>query len=99
MAANFRLLDYPAEMVPFVDMFLDQYKFNDKCHNISPHLLWERICDALLCCKFQQPCEYAKVFELPKDEQRRLIKCLGHRIGVWDLHVYYELRCRLFCKK
>jgi hypothetical protein len=88
---NFRRLDYPPQMVPFVDDFLDQYDYNTKATKISPFTLWQNLCCALLDCKFKQPCKYAYVRDLPEKHTDMLIKCMGHRIGVWDLHVYYEM--------
>lgn len=90
-APRFRMEDYPPQMVPFVESFLDQFDYNSKASTVSPHVLWGRVCDALLSCGFKQPCELKRVADLPEDQQLMLIKCLGHRVGVWDMHVYYAL--------
>lgn len=53
--------------------------------------LFKKVIIDLLNTKFKQPYEYDFVKDLPEEQRFLLIKCLGHNIGVWDLHMYYRI--------
>lgn len=91
MKSNFRQKEYPGEMSYFVKDFLNQYDYNMKAMKTEALFMFVKVCRDLLKCDFKQPCKYQKVKDLPEDEKDLLIKCLGHQIGVWDLHIYYHL--------
>lgn len=109
MNFDFQKIDYPREMDNFVNMFLDNYDYNSKAkaEKEDAYNLFYKTIKSLLNTHFNKSLKkdkrnktwekypYDKVSDLPKDEIMLLVKCLGHNIGVWDLHAYYYI---WFCK-
>ena len=91
LSYNFQEIDYPDEMQVFIDLWLDNYDYNEKAVRIEAFDLFKKVIVDLLYSKFQQPSEYEYVKDLPEEERFLLIKCLGHNIGIWDLHMYYKV--------
>jgi len=91
MKEEFRKREYPWQMSYFVKDFLNQYDYNSRAIQTDALVMFIKVCRDFLTCDFEQPCEYNKIKDLPEDEKDMLIKCLGHQIGVWDLHIYYYL--------
>lgn len=91
MKYNFQEIDYPIEMENFIFLWLNNYDYNSKATNQKPFVLWKKTIHKLLETKFENNITYEKVKNLPQEEISLLVKCLGHYIGVWDLHSYYYL--------
>ena len=98
MNFSFKETEYPKEMKKFIDIWLDSYNYNDKALVEEPFTLWHKTIKILLETRFEKTTQYLesdysyeKVKDLPQDEIMLLVKCLGHNIGVWDLHVYYYI--------
>jgi hypothetical protein len=87
---NFHEIDYPNEMDIFIKLWLDMYDYNSKAISIEAFVLFKKVIVDLLNTQFKPPSEYKYVHELPEDDRILLVKCLGHNIGVWDLHMYYN---------
>ena len=87
---NFQEIDYPDEMDVFIKLWLDNYDYNSKALKNEAFFMFKKVIIDLLNTKFKPPSEYKYVHELPLDEKILLVKCLGHNIGVWDLHMYYN---------
>ena len=101
MNYNFKEIDYPKEMDNFIFYFLNDYDYNSKAVKEEPFGLWKKTINTLLNTHFNKGLNkknktwekypYDKVSDLPQHEITLLIKCLGHNIGVWDLHAYYYM--------
>lgn len=89
LSYNYQEIDYPYEMQIFIDLWLYNYDYNEKAVRMEAFDLFKKVIIDLLHVKFQQPSEYEYVKDLPEEERFLLIKCLGHNIGIWDLHMYY----------
>tara|TARA_B100001123_G_C14812877_1_gene829080 strand:- start:242 stop:538 length:297 start_codon:yes stop_codon:yes gene_type:complete len=88
---NFHEIDYPEEMNVFINEWLDMYDYNKKATKIEAFVLFKKVIVDLLNTQFKPPSKYKYVKELPEDDRILLVKCLGHNIGVWDLHMYYNI--------
>lgn len=91
LSYNFQDLNYPHEMQVFIKLWLDNYDYNKKAISMEAFALFKKVIIDLLNSNFKQPSEYEYVKDLPEEERFLLIKCLGHNIGVWDLHMYYKI--------
>jgi hypothetical protein len=91
LSYNFHEIDYPDEMQTFIDLWLDNYDYNEKAIKMEAFELFKKVIVDLLNTKFKQPSEYEYVKDLPDEERFLLIKCLGHNIRVFDLHMYYKV--------
>jgi hypothetical protein len=89
MKPNFKKQDYPNTMLNFIEMWLDRYDYNSKALKISPFTLWWITIQDLMNTVAKKSKESILVRDLPDEDKIALVKCLGQRIGVWDLHVYY----------
>ena len=90
MKPNFKEIDYPRGMDNFIHLWLNKYDYNSKATVIEPFVLWRKVINDLLSTQWRNnKKESGFVKDLPEDEKILLVKCLGHNIGVWDLHVYY----------
>ena len=89
MKANFKEQDYPDTMLNFVEMWLNSYDYNSKALKISPFTLWGITINDLMNTTAKKSKESVKIKDLPEEDKIALVKCLGQRIGVWDLHIYY----------
>ena len=89
MKANFKKEDYPDTMVNFIEMFLDNYDYNSKATKIEPFKMWKIVIKDLMNTTAKKSKESIKIRDLPEEDKMALVKCLGNRIGVWDLHIYY----------
>ena len=88
---NFHEKEYPKEMDIFINNWLDNYDYNSKATKIEAFTMFKKVITDLLNTSFKPPSKYKYVKELPQTDIILLIKCVGHHIGVWDLHMYYNL--------
>lgn len=79
---NYKEIDYSHDYQIFIDKWLDKYDYNEKAVKIEPFKLW------FITIKELLETDYCK--KLEKKEKFLLVKCLGHNIGVWDLHSYFD---------
>lgn len=88
---EYHVIDYPKEMQVFIDLFLDHFDYNKKAvdpnSGLGAYKLWGVLVETLLNTKIKGTDQLVK--DRPKEELRLLVKCLGHNIGVWDLHTYF----------
>lgn len=89
MKSNFKKHDYPHTMANFIDMWLDKYDYNSKALKIEPFTLWRIVIKDLLNTTAKKTKESVIIKNLPDEDKIALVKCLGQKIGVWDLHIYY----------
>lgn len=87
---NFHKKEYPKEMENFITQWLDNYDYNSKAIKIEAFTMFKKVIIDLLNTQFKPPSEYKYVKDLPENDKILLVKCLGHNIGVWDLHMYYN---------
>jgi len=88
---SFQNQEYQVEMQNFIDLWLNDYDYNQKATSMEAFQLFKKVIVDLLNTKFKQPSEYEYVKNLPEEQKFLLIKCLGHNINVWDLHMYYRI--------
>ncbi len=90
MKPKFKQKDYPPQMDNFINLWLNKYDYNSKATVIEPFTLWEKVIKDLLSTHWKNNKKETGILnDLPEDEKILLVKCLGHNIGVWDLHVYF----------
>jgi len=87
---KFQEIDYPKEMDNFINDWLIEYDYNSKAIKIEALTMFKKVITDLLNIEFKPPSEYKYMNDLPIEQKILAIKCLGHNIGVWDLHMYYN---------
>lgn len=88
---NFHIKDYPKEMDYFINEWLNNYDYNSKAIKLEAFTMFKKVIRDLLNTKFKNTQEYEYVKDLPQDQIVLLVKCLGNNVGVFDLHMYYNL--------